>query len=299
MEKMKFRGHETFSIRKNWLPKAIFAIQEHPRIFTDRDLHPTEILGIGKNMVTSLRYWVKALGIVEETRNVETKKTECVFTKFGNLIRENDPFVEEAGTLYLLHAQLAQNRENATSWYFFFNEFDLNEFEKNDFILAVQNFDRMNGGDTASRSFDDDFECLVNTYVSRSWKTNETDPEDNMESPFAGLGLVTGGKPLGKTYRKSVPNYPGVPALIFYAELLKMADAYPGREIPLADIQNKSRSPGKIFNLGKGDSVAILEELENRSLLKMVRTAGLDVVRLRNEKNFFTAVERYYAELRG
>lgn len=299
MEKMKFRGHETFSIRKNWLPKAILAIRKYPRIFTDRDLRPMEILGMGKNMVTSLRYWVKALGLATETRNVDTKKTECVFTKLGNLIGKKDPFVEELGTLYLLHAQLAQNLEYATSWHFFFNEFNLTEFDKNDFVFAVQNFDRMNGGNTASRSFDDDFECLVNTYVSRSWKTNGMDPEDNMESPFAELGLLDRGKNSEKTYRKVAPGYPGVPALIFYAELLKMAEAYPAREIPLADIQNKSGAPGKIFNLGKGGSVAILEELENRSLLKMVRTAGLDIVRLGSGDTFFTAIERYYAELGG
>lgn len=71
---MKYRGHETFSIRKDWLAKGIEAVQKNPGIFTDKTLEPMEELGIGRNMVVSLRYWMKAVGLTEEKKRREDKK---------------------------------------------------------------------------------------------------------------------------------------------------------------------------------------------------------------------------------
>lgn len=295
---MKYRGHETFSIRKNWLPKGIAAVHDFPRIFTDKELHPTEILGVGKNMVLSLRYWMKALGLTEEIRDSETKKMKTEFTKLGELIQKNDPLVEDAGTLCLLHAELVKNLDFATSWYFFFNEFNLTEFEKNDFVSAIQNFDKMHSGETAVRSFEDDFECILNTYLSRTKNSEYVDPEDGMESPFAELSLLTIVDSSRKVYRKSSISRRELPALIFLAELQLFAGNYPNSEIPLVDIQNKEKAPGKIFNLDNSELVSILNELENNLFLKVIRTAGLDVVQLIAKENFFSCVEHYYAEIR-
>jgi epsilon-lactone hydrolase len=54
---MKFSGHETFACRYAWLPKALQAVESNPRIFSDEDQAMVE-LGVGKNMVRSIRFWV-------------------------------------------------------------------------------------------------------------------------------------------------------------------------------------------------------------------------------------------------
>ncbi len=298
---MKFRGHETFSIRKNWLAKGIRAIAENPLVFTDRAENPMDALGIGRNMVLSLRYWLKAVGIATEERS--GRKMETVFTPLGKLISERDPFVEELGTLWLLHDSLTKNLQQATSWYFFFNEFNLSEFSKEDFVQALQNFDRMNGGETAVRSLEDDFECIVNTYLSRFKTSSDIDPEDNLESPFADLGLLDVASRGGKLYRKVVPPKRNIPPMVFLAALCD--EVFPegedlshsNGEIPLSEIQDKVGSPGKIFNLDAIALMDILEELENRDLVKIVRTAGLDVVRLLQKKSFVECVENFYSEM--
>lgn len=307
---MKYRGHETFSIRKNWLAKGILAVTENKMIFTDKSQNPMDALGIGRNMVLSLRYWLKAVGLTEEKRNSETKKTETVLTNFGKIVFENDKLCEETGTLWLLHYFLATNFENATSWYFFFNEFNLSEFSKDDFVLALQNFDRINGGKTAIRSLEDDFECILNTYISRFKTSEEINPEDNIECPFAELGLLDFVDKNKKNYRKIIPPKQNIPSLIFLAVLydriekdsrvkphndIKNIDFF---EIPLSDIQNKKCFPGKIFNLDTITLMDILSELENKNLIKVVRTAGLDVVQISSEKKFSSCINDYYAELK-
>lgn len=308
---MKYRGHETFSIRKNWLAKGIEAVQKNPGIFTDKTMEPMEELGIGRNMVVSLRYWMKAVGLTKEKKSEKSKKTETSFTPLGKIIYEHDQFVEEAGTLWLLQNELATNRENATSWYFFFNEFNFTEFTKDDFVTALQNFDRINGGSTAHSSFESDFECIVSTYVSRFKNASEIDPEDNIESPFAELGLVDfmGGE--RKMYRKVIPPKQNIPSLVFLAVLYRMCEkstndgyAYKNLEIPLSDIQNRKNGTGKLFNLDVITLMDILSELESRDFVKVVRTAGLDVVRLLawkdldESESYKKCVEEYYKELK-
>ena len=313
---MKYRGHETFSIRKNWLAKGMEAVSKNPGIFTDKTLLPMDELGLGRNMVVSLRYWMKAVGLTKEIKNQKTKKTETIFTELGKIIYENDQFVEEAGTLWLLQAELALNMENATSWYFFFNEFNFTEFSKDDFVVALQNFDRMNGGSTALSSFESDFECLVNTYVSRFREGAEIDPEDNIESPFAELGLVDCVGSGKKLYRKVIPPKQNIPSLVFLAVLYRMCLKngnetnleYRNFEIPLSDIQNKKFGAGKVFNLDVITLMDILSELESRDFVKVVRTAGLDVVRLLPWKDlkensdgnsaYEYCIKKYYGELK-
>lgn len=124
--KMKFRAHETFFIRKGWLSKGMKSVrQTEGNVFIDKENNPMDVLGIGSNMVKSLRYWLLAVGLTEEKPS--GKRTQS-FTPLGDLVYENDRYLEEEGTLQLLHYRLSSNEENATSWYYFFNEFNLYEF---------------------------------------------------------------------------------------------------------------------------------------------------------------------------
>ena len=59
-----FAGHETFTLRYGWLKKAVDAVHEDPIVFTRDDALVR--LGVGKNMVRSIRHWGLATGILEE-----------------------------------------------------------------------------------------------------------------------------------------------------------------------------------------------------------------------------------------
>ena len=131
---MKFRGHETFFIRKGWLYKGLKNIQKDKYVFMGTNGNSMDILGVGANMVKSLRYWMQAVGLTEEPISGKRYQT---LTDFGELIYNNDKYLEEMGTLYLLHYMLAKNEEMATSWYYFFNEFNMSEFNRDDFVFQI------------------------------------------------------------------------------------------------------------------------------------------------------------------
>jgi hypothetical protein len=73
-------------------------------------------LRIGANMVTSLRYWLQAVGLTVEP---QTGRKYQKLTPIGEFVFENDKYLEEIGTLWLLQYNLATNKEDATAWNYF------------------------------------------------------------------------------------------------------------------------------------------------------------------------------------
>src|SRR3546814_9972056 len=78
---MRFSGHETFACRYAWLPKAYRALKRDPAAFSDEDGAMVE-LGLGKNMVRSLRFWVDAAGLAQPAKGRELELTEFAHAVF-------------------------------------------------------------------------------------------------------------------------------------------------------------------------------------------------------------------------
>ena len=293
----KFRAHETFFIRKGWLSKGMRYISQKPDVFTDKDDNPMDVLGIGANMVKSLRYWLQAVGLTKEPK---TGKKNQSLTPFGIIVHEKDPYTEELGTLYLLHYKLVTDEEMAPSWYYFFNKFAMKEFSKDDFVAQIQNELKMDGTAVAIRSLTDDFTCIVNTYVPR-YKSdpNKVSPENNINCPFGELGFIDIlSKERGNyTYKKSIPMARSFNPWVIMAVI---ADQANGREeISLNELLSAEKNIGKVFNLDSICMLSLLHEVEKLGEIKIIRTAGLDVVRVLHKRSFIDCVKNYYADIEG
>ena len=59
-----FSGHETFPFRYPWLKKGVDAVSDDPEVFLREDAIVT--LGVGKNMVRSIRHWCLATGLIDQ-----------------------------------------------------------------------------------------------------------------------------------------------------------------------------------------------------------------------------------------
>src|SRR5690242_13526584 len=97
-QQASFSGHETFPFRFPWLKKGFDAVQKDRSVFSRDDAITT--LGVGKNMVRSIRHWCLAAGILEET------KDGLATTPLANLLFADDgldPYLEDPATLWLLH----------------------------------------------------------------------------------------------------------------------------------------------------------------------------------------------------
>lgn len=62
--KLRLQGHEKFALREGWINKGLMLIPKDSSIFSKQDA--PDVFGIGNNMVKSLRYWMRAFGLIIE-----------------------------------------------------------------------------------------------------------------------------------------------------------------------------------------------------------------------------------------
>lgn len=296
---MRFRAHDTFFIRKGWLTKGMKHVHNKPNIFVDKTENPMDIMGLGSNMVKALRYWLQTVGLTQEPKS---GRRDQRFTEFGQLIYDHDPYIEEIGTLQLLQYKLATNQRDATAWYYFFNEFSFREFTQEDFVSGLQNYIAMNQDDSknkksvAVRSLNDDFNCILNTYLPR-YKTNpeKVHPENNIDCPLGELGLIDILDKGKKVYKKSIPAPNSFDPWVVMAIISDCAEERV--EIPLDELLNSAGNIGKTFNLDAITMLELLRRAETLGEIKINRTAGMDVIYILNNHTFSECVSYYYDSL--
>lgn len=295
---MKFRGHETFSIRKGWLSKGLRCVVKNPSVFVTKEENAMDVLGIGSNMVKSLRYWLQATKLTTEPNS---GKREQSLTLLGQIINEYDPFFEEIGTLWLIHHSLATNMENASSWYLFFNKFEATEFDEEDFCEFIRKYVSLSVPDKvpSSRVIADDYKCVINTYYSKNQMSSSKDnPEDSFECPLAELGLIGFVKSISsgnRIYRKQTPKANSIPDEIALAMILYNANGK--KEILISSLVKDEKSIGRICNLDTASLLTVLYNLEHLGYIKVIRTAGLDVVHILTDVTFEECIKNYYTEM--
>ena len=291
---MAFARHQTFHFREGWLTKGLRRIQQQANVFMAKD--GMEQLGIGSNMVKALRYWLVATKLTEETTggNKEQKMTEV-----GNAIYNYDKYLEEEFTLWLIHYQLATNKEMATAWYWFFNVFKHKEFDEDLFIDELEfwiNEQENHDREVSRGSLKRDFDCIINTYCIH--KTNSSNPEDNLMCPLQELGLIELVDTKRKRYRFTRRNVEHLDKeLYLYAILNFMAHNGLERDIDLDVLLSAERSIGRIFVLGVSELIQILEMLQVSGFLRLNKTAGLNQVTITNGKDPISVIEEYYHQI--
>lgn len=292
---MKFRAHDTFFIRKGWLSKGMKYVSIKEDIFISKSENPMDVLGIGANMVKALRYWLQAVGLTEE---LSGGKRIQRFTPLGERVFACDRYMEEKGTLFLLQYRLASNRNDATSWYFFFNEFNMSEFSREDFVSALQRYIQMTDSEetVAIRSLNEDFSCIINTYLPRyKSNPNRVTPENNIDCPLGELGLVDILSKEKRTYKKSIPSVASINPWIALAVIADQAGTR--KEISLNELLTASCNIGRVFNLDAITMLDVLYQVERIGKIKINRTAGLDVIHIMGNYSFLDCVNAYYESI--
>lgn len=291
---MKFRAHDTFAIRKGWLHKGMKHIKNNPRLFVDKNINPMDELGIGSNMVKALRYWLQAFGLTIETGTTQKYQE---FTELGQLIWDNDLFMEEDGTHCILHYMLASNYEQVTAWYYFFNIYNMNEITKESFITDIKSYINIEEPDyqVSDRLLDDDFDCIIKTYFRAN--DGNFNPESNIESPLTELGLIKIIDKKNKIYSKVAPSFATINPLIILAIIIRENEKEKATDIKISKIEKDACNIGRIFNLNNMQVAQYLDTLQNMGYLKVVRAAGLDIVKLQTKMKFIECIEKYYKSL--
>lgn len=124
--KYVFGGHEKFECKSDWVSKFLIEyLKDNEILHKDIDTVIAR-LGLGKNMIGSLKYWLRHLGIYDGD-----------LSEFGEIVKENDIFLESKNTLMLMHYHLCKT---PTIYNLFFNRFFYLKFKKEKLILDLSEF---------------------------------------------------------------------------------------------------------------------------------------------------------------
>lgn len=290
--KPRVKGHGTFVLRDGWVNKALSEIAKdgNERVFSAPDA--TDIFGIGSNMVTALRYWMQAFGFVDESRFSKG----CFLSEFGRLVYENDRYLEDLFTIWIMHSNLVRNYERASLFHDFFNDDKIQTIGKEQlttvFVRKWKEFS------IPEKSIESDVAVLFNTYCKT--KVND-DPEDKIVSPLTELGLISVN---GELYSKVQPDLRTLPDEVVLFELSNLfeyeyADKNKNDEKRSISIDRAATglySLGNIYNLSKIAVNQFLNRLQNLGFITVDRTAGLDVVYDEGIPKPLDVIKEYYAQ---
>ena len=181
-----FGRHESFALRFGWLAKGFDVFLEG-----GKEAEPEEeaiaSLGVGKNMVSSIRYWLQASRVAVQKDRVlaSTNLGKALFGRNGF-----DPYLEDNSTIWLLHWLLASNRDDATTLFWFFNQFHKVEFSADLLTANLKVYLLENSSAKMSdATLEGDVFLLLRMYVG-SLSAKESAHEDNLDSPLSILGLI-------------------------------------------------------------------------------------------------------------
>lgn len=256
----RFSGHETFPCRYAWLPKAVRHLSRDPLLFQDEE-KAMVALGVGKNMVRSIKFWAEAADVI-----CDVPAKGFSITPFGLDIlgREGyDTYLEKIQTLWLLHWKISTNsKQPLFAWHFLLNHWHRREFSKTEILQAFTAEVTRLGKKLSAVTLDNDFTTFVHTYTPTRSKKNEV-LEDNLDCPLVELDLLlkVGEKSVTDAVRREsvyafrVEEKPEISPALFVFCLEDFWRKRRADELTLTfrDVSVAEGSPGQIFKLPESD----------------------------------------------
>lgn len=279
MAKPIFSGHETFSCKLHWLKRGYeFVVNEYN--FNDEEA--VVRLGVGKNMVASIKYYMKAFGFLNQDGDLEDIAHKLFDSENGF-----DPFLEDIGSLYLLHF-LIVNTNHATAYKTTFVDYhsQRNIIEKN----KLQNFIKHLCFDNAGyqniyneNTVKKDINVLIHNYYNKSISNIE-----DSNTIFAQLNLIR--ETEEGTFVFNYENKTNVPPKIFlYALLHSFQD---NNSISFEMMKDLAL----IFCLTNNDLLNIIKQLciDYSGILVFSDVAGIKELQIKGELSKDEVLKNYY-----
>ena len=277
-----FSGHESFACKSHWLKRGYDFVRGENN-FNDDDA--VVRLGVGKNMVASIKFWLKAIGLLKDAGLV------ALANHLFDDDNGKDPYLEDIGTLWLLHFLLIQT-DYATIYKTTFVNYhrQRNIIEKSKLQNYIKHicfdetgYKNLYNDNTVKR----DIGVMLHNYCAKNG--GNVNIEDS-NSLFAPLNLIC--ETEKNTYRFNYDTRSDVPSLIFlYALLVK----FEGRNsISFEDISELAL----IFCLTNNDLLDIINYLCDLYPSEIVFSdvAGIKELQFRATLNSIDVLDRYYEE---
>jgi Protein of unknown function (DUF4007) len=298
-DKVGFGRHETFHLRFSWLSKGFQALQRDASIF-EREEAVVE-LGVGKNMVRSIRYWLMATQMAE-LDGLELRPTPIGTELLG--LRGWDPYLEDESTIWLLHWLLCSSTNQATVNYWFFNHFHKVVFTNAEAQTAFADFCRekvkVKFSVTTAKK---DTLVLLRMYT-QSRPSKWIPLEEALDSPMALLGLVSHlSSASSRTYQSRADRRDELPDFVAGFAVAQLFAARGLNSLPLEQLMYSREgwiAPGTVFRLTEAALLTKLERLVRMipGTLEMREVAGLHQLYLLSPLDPVDLLRAHYSHAR-
>lgn len=294
---LKFSGHQTFPIRYGWIYKIIQEVVKGESLSSKSNIEQQmQSMGMGKNMVLSVRHWIRALNLVVCIDNKEqiyqlTPLAEQLFTNKNGQVAY-DEYLDKIGTTWLLHWLLqsidpTKNELNASR--FFFNYFNGVKVKKDSLATEIKDALANHEKELTEATLNKDIDCLLQMYAYKSLQPSKIN-EDSFASPFTELDLLK--QEDAKSYLGKLARRPSLPVEIFtYALIDYMKRKHQVSKVNTLSFDallNDVGSPGRVFRLS---SVELSDKLDQVEALTDGKIAWTDTQGLRQVQYSFDSID--------
>ncbi len=180
--KLSFSGHESFQCRSLWLKKG-YDFARAGYSFTDESA--VVQLGVGKNMVNAIRFWMRAFGLTLPDSDEPNELAHKLFDDVDGW----DPYLEDLSTLWLLHYNLVTNAK-ASTYNLIFNGLrrDRIEFTRTHFLNYTKRQGEIRGESVNDNTVKSDFDVFTRMYTRP--EASAKDRDENLTGLLTDLNLI-------------------------------------------------------------------------------------------------------------
>lgn len=286
MSKLTFSGHESFTCRQFWLKKGYDFLRSGHK-FSDPDA--VAYLGVGKNMVSSIHYWMKSFDLIDDA-GAPSSMADYLLSDTGV-----DPYLEKLGTLWLLHYLLV-TRGRANLYGLVFGDFRREHpiFTKPQLTTFVSGYCGDEGVSISTGSIQRDVDVFVRSYVQPQRKTSS--PEDDYATLLIDLELLDtfelakGDSGVRYTIERRTRGQLPV-QIVLYAIL----DRYPGHSVSFRNLANDDNGPGMVFALNEDGLLNHINAMTAHYLdIVFTDDAGIKELQFRTRPDTQQVLDDYY-----
>ena len=292
--KLQFSGHDSFICKHFWLKKGYDFIQEGNKTFNDE--MAVVDLGVGKNMVTAISYWLKAYGITDSSNHI-TKLGHYLFNQKNGY----DPFLEDLGSIWLLHYSLIK-ADKASIYNLFFNEFRKDKFsftrdQLSNFLL--RKLDANDQKNVNANTINSDISVFIRNYLKPGLRNKKTDIEDEFSNLFIDLQFMetyqseNAENKLVEWYKVENELRIDLPAEIVLFSILDN-ERY-GDSISFKELQSGHNSPGNVFALNEEGLYNKIEGIVDLCPdATFTQSAGIRELQFKSKPDKWKVLNEYY-----
>ncbi len=233
--KYTFSGHETFPCKNLWLKKG-YDFVKSGNLFTGKTV--VGDLGVGKNMVSAIKFWLRAFGIIHLDGSLFDKGPGHY------LFAENwDPYLEDRATLWLLHYFLVTT-QYASIYNLFFNDFrtERDEFTKDQLRGYLKRKCEDGNNVFTPNTIDNDINVFLKNYLRPKKITKNI--EDDFSSLLIDLSLVKNVRANDQKYISQNDDRPDIPWQLVLFAILDFTDK---KVISFSELLKMPNSVGMVF----------------------------------------------------